>query len=241
MHVDVGIVFACKFENALDLAGAVRVVAGRAADHPGAALHGLDQQFVGARVIDQPFLREHAHLDVDRPLVVLDQRRDGVEPAHADTRIHFDLGAHAGGAVQDAFLKGALGAHSGVFDRHAVLDRRDALDRAQRALVLRRAAVDDPRLVQVDVRFDQTGTGEAAPGVEGFGRCGQLRPDCGDAPVLDADVHRRMVCSETCETCVSDDQIHRIFSPKMRREYPICVTLGSRPDRSIANSLMENP
>ncbi len=48
MHVDVGVVFAGQVENAVDLAAFVGVVVGGRADHPGAPLQRLDQQFVGA-------------------------------------------------------------------------------------------------------------------------------------------------------------------------------------------------
>ena len=131
MNVDVDVELARELEDAPDLAGLVLVVARRAADHLGAALEPLDQQLVGARIAGQAFLRKHADLDVDRPLVVGDQRLHAFEAAHADAGIDLDLRAHAGGAVLDALLERALGARAHVLDRHARLERRDALDRAQ--------------------------------------------------------------------------------------------------------------
>ena len=155
MHVDVDVEFAGELEDAMDLAGLVRVVARRAADHLGAAPEALDHQLVGPRIVGQAFLRKHADLDVDRPFVVGDQRLHAFEAAHADAGIDLDLRAHAGGAVHDALLEGALGARAHVLDRHVFLERRDALDRAERAALLRRAAVDDARLVEMDVGLDQ--------------------------------------------------------------------------------------
>src|SRR6185503_14145488 len=136
------------------------------------------------------FLRKDAHLDVDRPLVVFDERLDALEPAHADAGIDLDLRAHARRAVQDAVLERARGACADVLDRHALLDRRHAQDRAQGAALLRGAALDDARLVQVDVGLDEPRTGEPPFRIEArpFGR--EPRRDRRDPAVLDADIHR---------------------------------------------------
>ena len=64
----------------VDLPDFVGVVARRAADHLGAALEPLDQQFFGAGIAGQVLLRKHADLDVDRPFVVVDQRLHASKP-----------------------------------------------------------------------------------------------------------------------------------------------------------------
>jgi hypothetical protein len=90
-------------------------------------------------------------------------------PAQPDAGVDFDLRAHARGTVQDAFLERARGAHARILDRERPLQRRDPLDRVDLARLLGRAALDDARLVEVDMGLDQA--------------------------VLDADVDRRVVCS----------------------------------------------
>src|SRR5262249_53710856 len=151
MDVDVDVELARQLEDAMDLPGFVAVVARRAADHPGAAFEALDQQLVGAGIADQAFLRKYANFDIDRPIIVGDQRLDAFEAAHADAGIDLDLGAHAGRAMLDAVLERARGARAHILDRHALLERRDAFHRAQLFTLLRRAAVDDARFVEMDV------------------------------------------------------------------------------------------
>ena len=61
----------------------------------------------------------------------------------------------------DALLERALGAHAHVLDRHAGLGQGDALDQAQVAPLLRRAALDDARLVEMDVVSIRPGQAKA--------------------------------------------------------------------------------
>ena len=121
MHVDVDVVVARQFEDAVDLARRIAVDIGRAADHAAAALEPLDQKFVGAGIVEQAFLRKHAKLQVDRPGIFLDQRQHAFEPAQADARIDLDMGAHVRGALQDRLLQRAHGAGVHVFRRESGL------------------------------------------------------------------------------------------------------------------------
>src|SRR5262249_58405444 len=181
---------ATELEDAVDLRRAVRVVAWRAADRPGAAPERLDQKLVGARIIGQAVLRKDAHLDVDRPLVVGDQGGNRLVPAQPDAGVDLDLRAHAGGAVQDALLERARGAHARVLDRERLLQRRDALDRVDLAHLLGRAALDDARLVEVNMGLDQAGADEAAGRVVFAAVSRQCGRNRGDPAGLDADVYR---------------------------------------------------
>jgi len=167
MHVDVDVELAPELEDALDLRRPVGIVARRAADHLSAALEPLDHQLVGAGIIGQPFLREHADFEVDRPFVFIDQRGYGLEAAHADARVDLDLRAHAGRPVQDAFFQRVGGARVDVLDRPGLLHRRDALDRIDLARLLGRASLDDARLIEMDVGLDQSAAAEASLGIVG--------------------------------------------------------------------------
>ena len=188
MHVDVDVELARQLEDALDLAGAVGVVARRAADHLGAALQRLDQQFVGAGIVGQAFLREHADLDVDRPLVVGDQRLHASKP-------RMPMPGSTSTCVRMRVVPCTMhcssvsrGARVHVLDRHVLLERRDADHGAERGALLRRAAVDDARLVEMDVGLDQAGTGEPPLGVVACGVGARAALDRDDAAALDADV-----------------------------------------------------
>jgi hypothetical protein len=155
MEVDVGVVLARQLKDPVDLAVTIGIVARRTADRFGAAFQTLDQQFVGARIIGQPVLREDADLDVDRPAVIVDQRLHTVKAAHADRRVDLDLGAHAGGAVDDAVVEGQCGALADVLDAEILFDLGDALHGVDATTGLGRQAVDQPRFVEMNVGFDQ--------------------------------------------------------------------------------------
>ena len=210
MHVDVDVELAGDLEDTPDLAVLVLVVARRATDQLGAALEALDHQFLGAGIAGEAFLREHADLDVDRPFVVVDQRLNAVEAAHADAGIDLKLRAHAGYAVLDAFFECFLCALVYILHRHRRLDRRHAEHRAELAALLRRAAVDDARLVEMDVGFDQAGAGEVALRVIDLAVRGEVFPDRNDATLVEADVERLPVLA-VGEPGIADDQVH--FTP----------------------------
>src|SRR5262249_60724677 len=78
------------------------------ADDVGALFTGLHQQFLGARIVGEALLRKGANLQIDRPLVIALEPAYGVEALEPDARIDFDMGAHAGRALDDGFLQGAL-------------------------------------------------------------------------------------------------------------------------------------
>ena len=208
MEVDIGVVLMRQLEDAADLALMVGIVARRAADRLGAAFQPFDQQFLDAGVIGQPVLRKDADLDVDRPSVIADQRLDAVKAAHADRRVDLDLGAHAGRAVDDAVFEGLRRPPSGVFDGQILFDLGNPLHRVDAAAGFGRQAVDQPRLVEVDVGLDQPGAGEPAAGVIALAGLAEPVPERRDPPALDADVDR-LRPRPVGEPGVAHDQIHR--------------------------------
>jgi hypothetical protein len=189
------------------LAGTIGVIARRAADRPGAAAQPLDEQGVGAGTIGQPILREDADLDIDRPAIIRNQRLDRVEAAHADRRIDLDLGAHPRRSVEDALFESVRGAVADVGDAKVLFDRGDLPHRIDPAARLGRQAIDEPRLVEMDVGLDQPGAGEPPLGVPAVAPFGQSQADCGDLALGDADVDRFRV-RPVGESCIADDQIH---------------------------------
>ena len=116
-------------EHAVDLAVRIAVGIGRGADHRAAALERRDHQLVGAGIVEQALLREDADLDVDRPLVFVDQRQHAFEPAQADAGIDLELRAHVRRAVQDRLLERAHGAGVDILRRERLLRLGHLADR----------------------------------------------------------------------------------------------------------------
>jgi hypothetical protein len=141
-----------------------------------------------AGVVGQAFLGKHTDLQVDRPLVLRDEPLHAVIAAQADARIDLDVGAHARGPERDAVLQRLLGPSVDVLDGERVLHLRHALHRHRLPPGFRRAAVDDARLVEMNVRLDEPARGEAAAGVVGGTVGRDLGLDGGDPALLEADV-----------------------------------------------------
>src|SRR5262245_65487908 len=94
-----------------------------------------------------------------------------------------------------------------VLDGHVRLQRRDALHRAERASLLRGAAVDDARLVEMDMGLDEARADEMAGGIEACGIGREARRDHGDAAALDADVKGPVL--RTVERAgIADAEVH---------------------------------
>src|SRR6516165_5314465 len=70
MHVDVDVELSRKLEDAVNLSVMVDVVVGGRTDHLGASAQSLDECGVGAGSGCQPFLREEADFEVDRPRIL---------------------------------------------------------------------------------------------------------------------------------------------------------------------------
>ena len=104
MHVDVDVELTRHFEHAVYLPFRIGVGIGSGADDLAAALERLHHQLIGAGIVEQPFLREDADLDVDRPLVLVDQRQHPFQAAQADAGIDLELRAHVRRAVEDGFF-----------------------------------------------------------------------------------------------------------------------------------------
>ena len=153
-------------EDAIDLAARVGVEIRRRADRARAAAQALDQQFLGAGIVDQPLLRKHAEFDIDAPGVIARQLLDRVEADHADTRIELDMGAHMHGAVADAALQRLLAARVDILDGELLLGRCGDPDGLGDRAFLDMAAIHDAGLVEMDMGLDHAGHHEAAPGVE---------------------------------------------------------------------------
>ena len=188
MQVDVDVVLARQFEDAVDLAGRTAVDIRRAADGAAAAIERLDHQLVGAGIVEQTFLREHADLQVDRPGIFLDERHHAFEPAQADAGIDFEMRAHMGGALQDRLFERAPRAGMDILRRETALGLGGLGDRFVEIALVRFDAVKDAGFVEMDMGFDEARRDQTAAEIDGFALGREARLDRGDPPAGDADV-----------------------------------------------------
>src|SRR5882724_2493412 len=212
----------------------IGVVTGRAADDLRAALQAFDQESLGSWIVGEPFLGEDADLEIDRPAVVIDDRLYGLEPAHAYSGINLNLSSHASRAVKNALSERTLSACPHVFDREGFLQRSNALDGADVPANFGRTAIDDARLVQVDVALDESGATQTSLGIKTL--CISRYPplDCDDPAMLHANVEKSLE-GAIGETYVADDQVHKL-SFRLTPAYsgvsstpPTAVRVGSIP------------
>src|SRR5215471_436022 len=109
---------------------------------------------------------------------------------HAHRSIDLRVGADAGRSLFNAALESGLRPSVDVLNGEGALDRLHASHVVRlRPTRLRRAPVDDSRLIEVDVRFDQTGATQEPAGVVAGCICRDHGLDGGDAAVRDAYIY----------------------------------------------------
>ncbi len=131
-----------------------------------ALLEALDQQRLGAGVVQQPLLGEDAHLEIDRPAVLRRQGQHAFQPAQADSRVHLHVRAHVRGSLQDRLLEGARGPRRDILRGEARFRRGHLRDRFLERLGAEHGEHGDAGLVEVHVRIDQAGREEAPAEVD---------------------------------------------------------------------------
>ena len=104
MEVDIDVELPRQLENPIDLPARVRIRVGTAANHRGPAPQRVYHQLIGAGIVEQPFLGEDANLQIDRPPIFRHQGHDGIYALDPDQGIDLQVGAHAGGALENAFV-----------------------------------------------------------------------------------------------------------------------------------------
>src|SRR3954464_14902863 len=166
MKVDVEIEAAPDGEDGRSLRRRIGVGVGAAADDVGPLLAGLDQQFLGAGIVGQAFLREYADLEVERPGVIALEGAYGVKALESYARVGLDMGAHARRTLDDGFLQGALRARVDVGLGEGALGRGHRFDRFLERPALAIAALENAGLVEMDVGLDEAG--DHQPAVELF-------------------------------------------------------------------------
>ena len=209
MHVDIGVELARHLEHAIDLAGRIGVGVRCCSHHATPAFETREHQLVGAGIVEQTLLREDADLEVDRPGIFLDERQDTFEAAQPDHRVHFQVGAHVRGALQDRLLEGAAGALVDVVRRESGLRLGHLADRLFKIAAIGGAAVENAGFIEVDMRLDEARRNEPAAELDCFARRRQVRPDSNDPAVLDSDVGH--IAAAVGQPRVPENEIHGAF------------------------------
>ena len=207
VHVYVYVELAGHLEYAVYLPVGVGVGVGSGANHGAALLKGLHHQLVRSRIVEQALLREDAHFDVYGPLVLIHQGFHALQSSQPYDRVHFKLGAHVGGAVQDALLQGALAPLVNVLGRELPLGFGYLLNGLRQVALFRPAPFQDAGLVQVDVSLYETRSHQAAANVDLLPLGVDNGLYGGDAALVNADVYGRRV-RPIVDAGVPQDSIH---------------------------------
>src|SRR5215510_7554130 len=168
VHVDVYVELTSELEDPVDLPRMIGVVIGGRAYHTGTAFETFHQRGIGARGRGEPFLRKDADFEVGSPGILLCEYLERFHTLDTNWRIDLGVRANARRALLDAVLERLLRARINILHREGRLYRLNALHMIRRTSTrLRRTAVDDARLIEMDVGLDQSAAAEASLGIVG--------------------------------------------------------------------------
>ena len=188
MKVDIDVEFAGKLENAGDLIVRPGVGVGTTADQSGATPAGFHQKRVRARIVQQPFLRKHADFKINRPGIMIFQLFDRLEAAQSDPRIDLHMRAHPRRPLQDRLFERPARTRIDIVFGESALGGGDSGNGGVKRAGLCTAAVENARLVQMDMGFDKSRQDEPAADLFTLCRVRQLPFNRGNPSALDADV-----------------------------------------------------
>ena len=214
MHIDVDIEAPRQLEDTFDLPGMIDVVVGRRTDHARAHFQALDQRGIGSGRVCKALLWENTDLEIDRPGILFGELQQRLDAFHPNGLVDLDVRADARRAVFDTAFERLLRARVNVLDREGGLHRLHAAHVVRLAAArLRRATVDDPRLVEMNVGLDQASAAEAPRGIV-RGRIGlDSRLDRLDPPAGKADVDE--VTIRGCRQArIANDEIEHWHLPR---------------------------
>ena len=121
----------------------------------------------------------------------VDQRQYALQATKPDNRVHLEVSADVGSTLQHALFQRPLGPYVHVLRRKLLLETGHFANRLFQTAALRRQAVQQARLVQVNVRFHERGRYQCAMQVVDAPLGVQPGLDGCDAPARNPDVHQR--------------------------------------------------
>jgi hypothetical protein len=155
-------------------------------------------------------LGKDTDLDVHGPLVGLNEGQDALQATQPNTRVDFEVGAHEGGAVQDAFFQGAHGAGADVGGAELLLNCGHLFNRFVEVPFLCVASIEQTGLVQVDMRLHEAGTDEPTLHIGLFALNMQPRFNGSDPAALNANIEQGLTTTRG-KPGVPEYEIHRIL------------------------------
>ena len=190
MQVDIDIEGLREVEQLFQMRHGIGVHIGTAADQVAAIAQRVDQEFLGAGIVGEAFLRKHAQTEIDRPGIIALQRLQRRKTAQPDARVDLDMRAHPRGAGDNRAVQHPGAALIDVVNGKIALHGGDRLDRLGNAAVVMAAAAEQAGLVEMDVGVDEAGQHQPAVDVDFAGHALQPRGDRGNPTVGDADIER---------------------------------------------------
>jgi len=209
-HVDVEIVLLGKIEADVDVRSRVRVgvfVPGQPADHVAALFERLVEQFGGARIAHDSFLREGDDLDIAKARVFLAHEQQSLRGAQAANRSDIGEQAEERRSILDPGLDHAPGALRHLPRVVFALEVIGDLDRLrQRARYVRPHDFAEQRLVGMQMKVDEARNDQVARRVDGLrSRCREVRSDGRNPSLLDADIDELLAATQPS---IADEKIH---------------------------------
>ena len=191
MEIGIGAERFGKIEDAGDMGGGIRVGIGATADEIGAVLERGADQHLSLGLVGQPFLDESAELDIDQVPVIGAERLQRLPRAEPGTRIDLDEAAHGDDAIEHRLLDDGLGTRIDVLDGEGGLGRRRFAHRFGERAGANRHAIEDRRLVEMDVALNKTSSKQITARLDTRRVAGDGRFDGGNPSARHADIHRR--------------------------------------------------
>ncbi len=217
-HVDVEIVLLGEIEADIDVLPGFRVavlVPGQAANHVAALFERLVEEFRGARIAHDAFLREGDDLDVAKTGVFLAHEQQSLGGAQSADRSDVGEQSEEGRSIPDPGLDHAPGAPRHLLRVVFALEVVGDLDRfRQRARDVRPHHFAEQGLVGMQMQVDEAGDDQVARRVDRLGRRRrEIGSDGRDASLLDADVDQLVAATQPS---IADEKVHG-FSGLPRR------------------------
>src|SRR5262249_12950533 len=125
---------------------------------------------------------------VDGPGIVLSERAHSLEAAQPDDRVDLQMGAHVCGALEDRLLQRALGTRMDMLGCESLFCLGNFRDRFLDIATIGGTAVENARLVEMDMRLDKARRDEPTAEIDRFPLRCQRGFDGEDLAVLDSDV-----------------------------------------------------
>src|SRR5262249_38863775 len=187
----------------------------RGSDHPASLFEAFDHEFVGPWIVEQSLLWKDADFKVDGPGIVLNERAHPLEAAQPDDRVDLQVGAHVRGALEDRLLQRARGTRMDILGCESFFCLGNLRDRFLDIATVGGKAVQNARLVEMDMRLDKARRDEPTAEIDRFPLRCEFGFDGDDLAVLDSDVGDATIGVN--EPRAPENEVHGVSLPPAPR------------------------